>query len=82
MSVSEIINKVLNTDLLKTEGLKEILGLTHGQFNLVVIGLMTLLFQLVVFYYMNPDKFYYIYAMYMIILSIIYNIIYFKFFVH
>jgi hypothetical protein len=82
MSVSEIINKVLNTDLLQNEGLKDILGLTNGQFNLVVIGLMTLLFQIIVFYYMNPDKFNYKYAIYMIILSIIYNIIYFKFFVH
>lgn len=80
--MSEIINTVLKTDVFKVDGIKEIIGVTNGQFNLIIIGLMTLLFQLVVFYYLNPAKFNIKWALFMIILSLIYNIIYFKFFVH
>jgi hypothetical protein len=60
--------------------LKKTFNLNDSQCDLIIIGVMTFIFQALCLYYINPKKFNGKMCSVCLVLSFIYNIAYFKFF--
>ncbi len=61
--------------------LKETFDLDDNQSNLIILAILTFIFQAVCFYIMNPTKFQFKWCIACFIFAFVYNIAYFKFFI-